>query len=62
VLGVLGDPRGGVSYLARLKIAVSLGGIILNIRAYNRDKDDYSRVFKLIERYCVKGEGGGYKY
>jgi len=61
VLGVLGDPKGGVSCLARLKIAASLGGIILNTRAYNRDKDDCSRVFKLIERRCVKGEGGSCK-
>ena len=59
MLGVLSDSRGGVSCLARLKIAVSLGGIILNIMTDNSDTDDCSRVFKLINRRGVKGEGVG---
>jgi len=59
---VLSDPRGGVSCLARLKIAASLGGIILNTIAYNKDKDNSSRVFKLMKRRCVKGEGVGCRW
>jgi hypothetical protein len=43
----------GVSCLGRLKIAASLGGIILNTMAYNGDKDDYSGVFKIMKRRCV---------
>jgi hypothetical protein len=56
VFGVLREPSGGVSCLVRLKIAVSLGGIFLNIIIYTRGKDNQINIFKLIERRSAEGE------
>ena len=59
VLSDFGGGLKGVSCLAQLKIAVSLGGIILNTITDNSNIDDCSRVFKSMKRRSIKGEEVG---